>query len=267
MRLAGLLLVLMGCDVVFPRAADSCPGEYVPSCTVADPDEDDDGAADDCDPCPAIAAFQSDGDGDGIGDDCDPSPAAPRCPQRRFSGFRDDDGRWVDTTGWVLDGNARSGLMTDDLLILRSSELHGPGRVETVVVDGSHPMDNQLVFAGVVMMATADRGYFCALQPIGGGSGTMLLGRLARTGEQTVLESASFSQTPGFVHRLQLTVTATKQVRCTSHRSSTETPYVFSAMHESSLEFTDSELPAPGGYGVLVRGSLDELEYVELIPE
>jgi hypothetical protein len=86
---AGLLLLLSGCQVVFPLAA-SAPPPDASGCVAAEivHDEDQDGLDDACDLCPAVrSADNDDSDGDGVGDACDPNPDNPCEARVKFEGF------------------------------------------------------------------------------------------------------------------------------------------------------------------------------------
>jgi hypothetical protein len=269
-RLAACLLLLGGCNLVFPRDVetvgpdapiDDCPIAPTPLCGVDDPDEDGDGVRDDCDPCPASTNQTGDADGDNIGDACDPHAGAPRCAARRFDGFSTDDGRWIDSSGFAFDGAARLQLPTDTQHILKSKELHGPGRAEVVIAD--RIFDSAIALAGVVMMATETTGYFCALHPQGA-TGTLMTGILIRHEFIKGESQTRFSQTPGVFHRLRLTVTAGGQVTCLSERSNDGQNF---GTLDAMLEFTDDKPPVPGSYGLILQGSTDEVEYVDFIPD
>ena len=113
MRGVALVVMLGGCQLVFPleggvtdAAVDLCPDAI-------DHDEDQDDLDDACDACPGVHdPTNADRDGDGVGDACDPAPDV-NCEARvLFDGFGMPPGMLVSET-WQHDG--------DDLLQANNS--------------------------------------------------------------------------------------------------------------------------------------------------
>jgi hypothetical protein len=104
-RRAAVLVVclLAGCDAVFGLSRDDEPPSDARSCEVgATNNEDKDGFADPCDPCPADPDPDvKDKDSDGVGDQCDPTPDDSDYTVVAFDGFNGED-TWAPKSGtWV----------------------------------------------------------------------------------------------------------------------------------------------------------------------
>lgn len=261
---SGLLLLLCGCQLVFPLdAVEICPLPTSPRCGVSDPDEDRDDIPDDCDPCPQLADADTDTDADGIGDACDPAVDVPAsCNVRRFLSLETADG-WTDPAGWTFDGDA--GNQSGSLAVLRSEDVRGPGRMETVIAD-QLPIEADSL-AGVVMFAGEGTGYLCALHPTGGGTGKLILAELLDGNELLIDEEPddrSFSLTPGRSHRVRLTVARDGHVICRSDGKDDAAP-TFGL--DAEIE-TDVMRPLAGSFGLAIRGLVDtSFRYADFIPE
>jgi hypothetical protein len=106
-RSPGLVVVVVlvsGCDLVFtltppsdakPAEVDACWNESLRG------NEDGDGYADGCDPCPAdpdLDPFE-DADGDLVGDACDPAPGVSGESILVFDGFEGPMNAWAESSG------------------------------------------------------------------------------------------------------------------------------------------------------------------------
>ena len=260
-------LGVAGCDQVLMLerpVAPACPPPPVMTCGVAASDEDGDGIADTCDPCPqfdGMGTVERDGDSDGVGDRCDLAPDLPAtCRSRFFYGFDTSTG-WTDTAGWDFGGQAS--LVEGGLHVLQSTESHLSGRATAAVDNGEGPgVDDSL--AGVVMLARADHAYGCAInQASGGARGTLVLLEidLATSTDVVVMrgEPNSFAVTPGLRHRVSLELRPDGELECMSIGEE-------NGSVDDLLTTRPRMSPVPGTVGLVARTTNASFDYLDFVP-
>ncbi|MGE0397454.1 MAG: thrombospondin type 3 repeat-containing protein [Kofleriaceae bacterium] len=261
MRLV-VVVLLAGCDLVFLDDRSPCPITEEARCGLGDPDEDNDDTPDDCDPCPQIANATTDSDGDGIGDACDPEPTEKAtCSSRWFFGF-EDAAHWRDTTGWSFDGSATTedpAFSSGRLVMLRSIETHGFGRIETVVHDQSIE-GGPTAISGVVVLASDDGAYLCGRIQSTEIAEKLVIIHLDGTNERVLAQSEEeVNATPGVMHRIVLTVTSTS-LACASYSPTGTTP-------RQSVSVPAPERSDSGGIGIFLESEGSQFFYLDFIPQ